>query len=207
VQDGYWEKIDRGTTVSIRPVPGYEDYDRVVAVTSAFVGGRRIETDVFFHRATNKNRPFGFGLLPLWGGRPDDPNHLPRRGWNFSIAWYYSHYKGVGIEFSYKYGPNAPDWLSTYTNYTIEPNTLYHIVSETWPEVDSSGNHLRYKQRMKWWSNGDPEPATWLELVDSAGCPLQPEPYAIAIVAHRCQVEFGPLKIRPITTVNTLKIN
>lgn len=201
VQDGYWEKVGRGEVIYLRPVPGYENYDRLIAVTSAFEGGRRVEVEAFFRHASNTKARYGFGILPLWGGRPDDPSYMPRRGWNFALAWYYSGYGGTGIEFSYKHGPHEPDWLSTYINYTVRPNTRYHIVTETWPEVDPLGRHLRYRQRMKFWAVDEQEPTSWIDLADSEGCPLRPGPYAIALVAHRCQVEFGPVRIEPLESV------
>ena len=74
-------------------------------------------------------------------------------------------------------------------------------VTETWPEVDALGRHLRYVQRMKWWAKDEQEPASWMELADSQGCPLRPGPYAIALMAHRCQVEFGPVRIESLDSV------
>lgn len=201
VQDGHWEKIHRGSVTYSRPVPGHEGYDRILAVTSAFEGGRRVEVDLIFRHAMNQKERFGFGVLPLWGGRPDDPDRIPRRGWNFSIAWYYSHYDGVGMEFSYKQGAKPPDWLSTYLNYAIRPDTRYRIVTETRTEVDKTGRHLRYRQRMKWWAEDEPEPGSWMDLSDSEGCALKPGPYAVALVAHRSQVEFGPVRVERLDPV------
>src|SRR5690606_25701550 len=85
VGDGIWEVIDREGVPFIRPRSGHEGYDRSVFAAGAFGGGRRIETSLVY-RTHAAGRPFGFGLHPLWGGRPDDENVSPRGGWRFSFA-------------------------------------------------------------------------------------------------------------------------
>jgi hypothetical protein len=196
-QDGAWETILVDGTHRVRPVPGQEDYDRIVVVTGAFAGARRVETElVLRHHATNQ--PYGFGVLPLWGGRPDRDDVLPSRGWNFSLVWYYSWYKGIGQEFSYKESSALPEWVSNYQDYELEPDVLYRIVVECGPVVDDDGKHLRFFQRMKWWADGQPEPTIWMELTDVQGAPLPPGEFCVALVAHRSQVEFGPVRVLPL---------
>jgi hypothetical protein len=198
VQDGQWEKISHDRQVWIRPVPGSENYDRIIVVTGAFAEARRLELELIFRRSTAGENPFGFGVLPLWGGRPDDAGVSPRRGWNFSLAWYYSHYRGVGMEFSYKHGSQPPLWISTYRNLELQPDRAHHLVIETWPEQEANGRHLRYRQRMLWQMQGETGRGEWLELSDTEGATIPPREYGIALIAHRCQVEFGPVKILPL---------
>lgn len=202
VQDGHWENFATDSGWRVRPVSGSENYDRIIVVTGAFAGGRRIETDLIFRYNVSGEYPFGFGVLPLWGGRPDDPGVSPRRGWNFSLVWFYSRYNGVGSEFSYKYGDNPPAWISSYRDLMLEPGRRYFLVMETWPEQDATGHHLRYRQRMKWWPEGGTEPGEWIELADTEGAPIPPREYGVALIAHRSQVEFGPVVITPIEAVS-----
>jgi hypothetical protein len=134
----------------------------------------------------------------MWGGHPDDAGVSPRRGWSFSTAWFYSHYKGVGMDFSYKYGDAAPQWVSAYRNFEPQAGRRYFLTVETWPELDATGHHAGYRQRMKWWPEGQPAPQEWLELADTGGAPLPAGEYAVALIAHRCQVDFGPVVVKPL---------
>lgn len=198
VHDGHWENVVIGGRNCVRPIPGTENYDRIIVVCGAFAEGRRIETDLIFRYHTDAERPFGFGVLPLWGGRPDDPRVSPRRGWNFSLAWFYSHYSGAGSEFSYKYGGEPPVWISSYRDLTLEAGRRYFLAIEVWPEQDAAGRHARYRQRLKWWPENGRLPDEWIELSDTAGAPIPRREYGVALIAHRCQVEFGPVAITPI---------
>ncbi|MDY6949997.1 MAG: hypothetical protein SWE60_00660 [Thermodesulfobacteriota bacterium] len=200
--DGFWETINVDGTWHVRPKPGFEDYDRLLVVCGAFPGGRRIKTYLIYKYATGNGKPYGFGILPLWGGRPDDVR--PRRGWNFSLGWYYSHYHGIGMEFSYKHGDDDLKWVATYLgDYDVEAGTKYFVVIETWPELDPKGSHLRYRQRMKWWAEREQEPPGWMDLADTEGCPIPEGEYAIALNAHRSQVEFGPVLVEPLQSSST----
>lgn len=194
VQDGHWETIVVEGVRRVRPVPGEEGYDRVIVVTGAFAGGRRIETDVIF-RGDIGHEMYGFGVLPLWGGRPDRDGARPRRGWSFSLVWYYSHYEGVGQEFSYRDSAASPAWVSLYRNIDLPPDSRHFIVVECRPVTGPDGSHRHYSQRMKWWLEGEDEPEEWMELQDAEGAPLPPGEYAVALVAHRSQVEFGPVEV------------
>ena len=77
----------------------------------------------------------------------------------------------------------------------------YRIIAECFPEVSSTGQHLRYRQRVKWFAAGEPEPDSWIEVVDVEGAPLPEEEYAVALVAHRSQVEFGAVSVSAIEAV------
>jgi hypothetical protein len=194
--DGEWR---------VRPVPGSENYDRIIAVTGAFAGGRRVETDLIFRSNAFGQVTFGFGVLSLWGGHPDDPGVSPRRGWNYGLAWFFSHHKGVGIEFSYKYG-NAPiQCVSSYRTLNLAINHRYFLIAECWPELDTSGRHLRYRQRMKWWGEGEPAPDEWIDLADTEGAPIPAREYSVAIIAHHCQADFGPVVVTPLEAFTTIK--
>lgn len=194
VGDGVWERFEWEGQWRVRPKPGYEGYDRLLLVTGAFSGGRRIETDLIY-RGTVNARDFGFGLLPLWGGRPDDETVSPKRGWNFSLVWYWSRYKGVGNEFSYRYGNESPRWINAYRDLALIPNQRYRIVVEVWPEIDQQGHHSYYQQRLKWWPADQPEPEAWLVLNDQAGVSLPAGDYAVALLAYYSQVDYGPVTI------------
>lgn len=197
VQDGYWETLAADGGWRVRPKPGFEDYDRVLAVTGAFPGGRRIETDVIFHSHI-EDRLYGFGVLPMWGGHPDKVGVSPRRGWSLAIAWYYSDDEGVGMEFTYKDGKKKPKWVSSYRDFDYQEGVRYLITAECVPELDGNGKHLHYRQRLKWHAEGEPEPDEWIEITDTEGAPLPPGEYAVGLVAHRCQVDFGPVTVTPI---------
>jgi hypothetical protein len=196
-QDGYWETIEVDGEWRVRPVPGQEDYDRIVVITGAFPEGRRVETTLTL-RDHVWDRPYGFGILPLWGGRPDVDGILPRRGWNFSLVWFYSHYEGIGQEFSYKETSALPEWVSTYRSMGLEQDVRYFIVIEAWPVKTEAGGHSHYRQRMKWWAEGEPQPIQWMELTDVEGSPLPYGEFCVALVAHRSQVEYGPVRVLPL---------
>jgi hypothetical protein len=195
--DGRWEVFEVDGEKRARPAPGHEDYDRILVVTGAFPGWRRVETDVTYRLYTS-NKPFGFGVLPMWGGRPDADGLLPRRGWNFSLLWYYSHYEGVGQEFSYRDSGAAPDWVANYRNLRMRPDTRWHLVVECGPVQDALGDHVYYYQRSKWWPYGDEEPEEWLVLTDRQGATLPPGEFCVALNAHRVRVEFGAVRVLPM---------
>ena len=197
VQDGYWEIIPSGDGRRVRPRPGFEDYDRILMVTGSFPGGRRIETDITFRAKTGKG-PWGFGVLPLWGGHPDNKDVRPRRGWHYSIAWYYVRRQGVGHSFALRNGDSPEIWVESYRNFKVVAGGRYSIKVEAWSTVDSQGNHVRFRQRMKWWVYSEPEPGEWLELADPDGALLPQQGYAVALIAHRSQVEFGPTTVSPL---------
>ena len=190
VQDGYWETFESGGEWRVRPKPGFEDYDRILCIAGAFAGGRRIETQLIF-RSTDFPKRCGFGVIPLWGGHKDPEDISPRRGWIYSIAWFHPYRQGGGVEFGYKNGDEPRKWVDSYRQYEPEPNVRYFLTTECWPEKDESGKHLGYRQRMKWHKEGEADTNTWIELRDTEGCPLPEEEYAVALIAHFCQVEFG----------------
>lgn len=199
VQDGSWETFSTDDGWRVRPTLGTEDYDRLLNVTGAFSGGRRVETDLTL-RSHDKEKFYGFGLLPMWGGHPDDADRSPRRGWRFGVAWYYSFYKGVGAEFSNKYGKEKPQWLSAYRNFDQKADTTYRIIAECFPEVDAAGKYLRYRQRMKWFIDKEAEPEEWVTLADSEA--LLPEgEYSVAVLVHRSQVEVGKVTVTSLEPV------
>ena len=204
VQDGYWETFQHNDEWRVRPTLGYEDYDRILNVTGAFAGGRRVETDLTF-RSHIEGERYGFGLLPMWGGHPDEAGVSPRRGWTFGIAWFYSTYNGIGAEFSYKVGKEDANWISSFRNFQCDRNVKYKVIAECFPVVDAAGKHLHYTQRVKWFAAKDSEPEGWLEVIDKEGAPLPEEEYAVALVAHRSQVEFGEVTVSAIETLQANK--
>jgi hypothetical protein len=197
VQDGHWEILPEGR---VRPVPGHEGFDRNLIVSGAIEGGRRVETELIF-RGRAENGRYGFGIFPLWGGQPDDPDVSPRRGYRFSLLWYSNGTWGYGCEFSQKIGANAPEWVSKYRSIEIKQDVPYRLVTETWPEQTSDGRHLRWRQRCKWWPSEEAEPAQWLTISDDLGAPLPAVAYAVAIFAHHSQVEFGPVVVEALPTI------
>jgi hypothetical protein len=193
-QDGLWEAIQDGAGWRVRPRPGYEGFDRILSVVGAFPGGRRVTTDAVFRHRTG-NTEYGYGVLSMWGGHPGPADFRPRRGWSFSLAWYWDRHDGVGNEVSYRYGQTTPAWVNSYRSLSPEPGVPYAIEVECFPEVDPAGRHLRHRQRMRWWRKGDPPPDIWLELVDDAGAPLPTGEYSVALLAYNAQVEFGPVRV------------
>lgn len=194
-QDGKWQKHIVGDACWIRPYPGEERYDRILVVSGAFAGARQVETEIIFQSPMTPGKPFGFGILPLWGGRPDSMRNMPREGWNFSLVWYYSHYDAVGIEFSYKDGKLPPAWIATYRNFDLEPGVPYRVKVQCWPKFDMTKKHLGYIQRMKWWERDETEPVEWMETSDIEGAPISPGEYGVTLIAHQVQALFGPVSI------------
>jgi len=175
----------------------------ILQAAAAIPVPRAIEVEMVFRRDLGR-REFGFGVLTLWGGHPDDWTRLPRRGWSFALAWYWSKPGGAGGEISHKQGADAPAWVNTYRSLECPPDGRHRLKAEIVPEFDAQGRHLRHRQRLKWWLLPGPEPAEWLELGDDAGAALPPGDYGIALLAYNCQVEFGPLRVealpRPAST-------
>ena len=102
------------------------------------------------------------------------------------------------MEFSYKNGKAEPEWVSSYRPSTPKPGIRYHIIVESWPEFDEKGQHRRYRQQMKWHTEGEEDLYDWMEIMDVEGSPLPEGEYAVALVAHRAQVEFGPVVVTPL---------
>jgi hypothetical protein len=198
VEDGAWERWEQPNgSCRVRPVPGQEGYDRIVVAAGAFAGGRSIETDVVYRGHTGSTE-WGFGLLPLWGGTLDEPEHFPRRGWLFSLSWYFNRYRGVGCEFSMRRGVEKARFCTSYRSLPLAADRPYRICVECRPEVDAQGNHLRYRQRLKWWAADEDPPAHWIELVDTTGWPLPERDYGVALVCYECQADFGPVLINSL---------
>ena len=198
VQDGAWEVIEDAAGVAwVRPLPGTEDYDRIVVVTGAFPGGRRVETSVVF-RAPPERRGWGFGLFPLWGGQPDPDPVRPRRGWRFGLIWYSSTHGGIGTEFSEKIGGAEPAWVGSYRDFSLVPDTVYRIVSETRPVRDGAGALRAWRQRFKWWRQDEVEPTYWLDVEDRAGAEMPDGEYGVCLFTLRTAVEFGPVRVSPL---------
>lgn len=198
VVDGVWETAASGSERVARPVAGHEDYDRLLVVTGAFAGGRRVETTLTLREIMAVGKQHGFGLLPLWGGHPDEEAPSPGRGWRFSLGWYYTHYGSVGMEFSTKEGAAKYDFLAIYRSWQPERDRPYRVVMEAWPEKDASGAHARWQQRMKWWDAAESEPEHWMELSDET-VPLPDLEYGVALIASRCHVEFGPVRVTALS--------
>ncbi|MDJ0517470.1 MAG: hypothetical protein QNJ74_14865 [Trichodesmium sp. MO_231.B1] len=205
IQDGLWERYQLDNQWRVRPKPGFEEYDRILNVTGAFPGGRRVETEMIFRRniwwMEGGFRDYGFGVLSMWGGHPDEPLFRPRRGWRFGLSLYWKPIDSLRLEFSEKYGDAQPiNKYSPKQDFEPKGGMRYFVVIESLPVQDKLGNHLYYQQRTKWWQEGQREPDTWME-VDSLkeGKSMIPEgEYAVALLAHRAQVDFGAVKITPL---------
>lgn len=193
VQDGGWEAFAAPDgSHRVRPRPGTEGYDRILAVTGVFSSARRVETDVTFHHRVRPD--FGFGVLTLWGGHPDPEGGRPRRGWLYGLAWLATYEGGVASEFSSKWGPaKRTDSLGVLPHEAV-PGKRYAVIAEVWPVLDPKGGHDHFHQRVKWWAHGDPEPDTWIEATDG-DAKIGHREYAVALLAHNCQADFGPVRI------------
>ncbi len=198
VEDGYWQRFaGQDGRWRVRPAPGHEGYDRVLIVAGAFPGGRRVETDVVFRRHTG-GKEWGFGLLPLWGGRPDEPQRRPRRGWLFALGWYFNRYRGVGLEFSERVGREPDRSIALYRSLQLQAGRPYRVIAECRPLRDPAGGHLAYRQRLKWWPADQAEPPAWLELDDVEGAALPVRDYGVALVCYGVQADFGPVAVLPL---------
>lgn len=197
VQDGQWETLEVDGARHVRPVPGTEYYDRMILATGAFAGGRRVETEVTFRSFRPWETWCGFGVITMWGGHHDQ-GHRPRRGWRYAIAWYMKPY-GMWCEFSDKAADGQRhDAFAGETWPEPEPGSRWSLIAECWPELDAQGNHLRHRQRMKLWPAGTPEPTAWLSVAERGDARVPPGEYAVALVAHECQAEFGPVRVQAL---------
>lgn len=198
VQDGVFQRR-RAADGSwwVRPVPGFEGWDRTIVASGAFTGARRVTTRLIFRYAVADRGRFGFGLFPLWGGRPDEDGHHPARGWRFGLVWYYGALQAIGVGFSERLGERAPLWVTNYRDFALEPGRIYLLRSEVWPERVAQGGR-RWWLRAKWWPEGTPEPESWLVVSDDQGAPLPDLPYGVALFAHYAQVEFGETVVEPL---------
>ena len=197
-QDGRWETVERNGEWFVRPTPGSEGYDRILLVSGAFAGERRIELDLVFRGRIDAPRPFGVGVLPLWGGHPDEPETFPRRGWIYGLAWYYSIPEGVGAEMATKWGDGDLDKVGAFRTSVIEPDTRYRLVAEVRRVDDDQNGEGAYLLRTKWWEHGTENTFSWIEIRDDSGASLPRAEYAVALLAHRAQVEFGEVRVLPL---------
>lgn len=198
VQDGYWEIVDVDGQWRVRPKPGYEGYDRILLVAGALPVPRRIETyAVFRHARPTHRKEVAFGVLGLWGGHPGPWSELPRQGWSFAMAVYWSKPGGVGSEISYYEGKAPPRWVNSYRNADLVENEPYHFVIEI-DDERVRGRHQFYRQRAKIWRESQPEPDEWIVLTDREGARLPETEYGIALFTLDCQAEFGPVSVLPL---------
>ena len=200
-QDGQWEKIQRGDQVLVRPIPGTEGYDRILLASGAFKGSRRVECTLTFVSRDSSAKLFGFGIMPLWGGHTDSTQLSPHRGWKYGLGWYYSKDEGVGLEFADKIDDDQHITLSKYTKFNPAPGERYKIIIDAQQVLNEHGDHVTYRQTMTWDTlNSNQEPIT-IELKDDRAEPLKDSHYAVALLAHRAQVEFGPVKVSRIAPI------
>ena len=194
VQDGKWETLTRDGATFARPSPGHEDYDRILMATGAFRGGRRVEADFIFRRRSADSKPYGFGILPLWGGHQEDSGHFPRRGWAYGLAWYYSVQNGIGAEIATKVGAGLIMQTNTYQTYKVEEDRRYRMITEA-QQLPNDSETSRFRVRLKWWADGDVMPEEWITVVESDAKRLPHQAFAVALLAHRAQVEFYSVRI------------
>jgi len=198
-QDGYWEAIESDGTWWVRPKPGFEGYDRILVVSGAFAGGRRVTTEVILRELQAWDG--GFGVLALWGGHPDDLDHTLRRGWSYALSWYWGRLQGIGSDISYKDGPGTPVLANAYRAYDPELGKRHHIVVEVFEELNPDGTHFGYRQRTKWWPEGSEEPDVWVDARDVYGSPLPEGEFSVALLSFWARVEFGPVHIEPLAPI------
>ena len=198
VQDGQWETLVVDGERRVRPVPGTAHYDRILLATGAFGGGRRVEVEMVYRESNPHEVWTGFGVLTLWGGHLEEGEHRPRRGWRYGIAWHMRPY-GAWCEFSNKIGDGErADAFAGRTEPEPAAGSRWRLVTECWPE-SGSGEHRGWRQRMKLWPADEPEPAEWIECADRGAATLPDDEYAVALVAHECQVEFAQVHVAPLS--------
>lgn len=190
--DGVWERVRAGDGWRVRPRPGLAVWDKLLVVCGAFSGGRRVETEVIFRGAV-PGRPFGLGVIPLWGGRPDGRPGVQRAGWRYGLAWYDSSHGGVGAEIGVRAGEGERHARHVTRPLALEPGTHWRLATEAAPIAAAGGT--RWRVRVKWWRSGTPAPEAWQELVDDpAALPLAAE-YGVALLSFWSAVEFGPVRV------------
>ncbi|WP_425092186.1 hypothetical protein [Tropicimonas sp. S265A] len=195
VQDGVWERRETAEGWRLGPVEGAEGYDRLVLVAPPFDGPRRVTVDVTFRK--NTGRPFGFGVIPLWGGHNDPDARSPRRGWEYAIAWYYDVQNGFGVELSRKDGARPHTTVRKYDARDIVEGETYRIIAEARGPLDVTTGSAGYSLRMQWAHPASGQISDWIELTD-ASVPVTDQPHAVALVAHRAAVDFGPVFVERI---------
>ncbi len=205
-QDGYWECLATGNDNRVRPAPGHEGFDRTLVVCGAFTGPREVCTTIHFRQAAVAGRPFGFGLMPLWGGRPLHPDTGEVVGWLFGMAGYYLPHEGAGLEFSRHDGHGEPAWVANYGPLDPRPDGSYRFRVQALDCATSDGPQRVWHMRMKCWAEGQPQPDAWLELTDTDKVGLPEHAYGVAVFAHACQAEFGTVEVkRPTIDAGTIE--
>ena len=198
-QDGHWQLVSREGGRHVRPVPGTEGYDRIVLASGAFAGGRRVEVEVTFVSAVPVDTHlYGFGIVPFWAGHTDTSTRSPRRGWSFGISWFYSKYEGVGIEYSRRMGREQQGHRAEFKPLVVVPGSKHRISLECRQEVDEDGKHLRYNIHMTWQPLDASSETISMSLADTMPRPMEDIEYAVALIAHRAQVEFGSVTIQSL---------
>lgn len=196
-QDGIWEKIPAAGGWRVRPAPGFEGYDRILMVAGAIAGGRRVETDVVFHRPVGLGpgvEDWGFGVFPLWGGHPGAPDERPRSGWVCGVGWYFSLNGGIGVQIGQRYPGEEVHKTHVAEPFEPRPGMKYALTVEAYAETGAAGQH-QWRLRLKWRAADGTASDGWIEMLDTEPYPLPPGEYAVALIAHRCQVEFGPVTV------------
>jgi hypothetical protein len=206
-QDGPWEVVaPAGGAPVVRPAPGWEGYDRLLLVAGSFPGGRRVETTVRLRRHTARplsTQDWGFGIAPLWGGHPDTSGNRPRAGWRYGLTWFFSRRGGVGVELGERRGAAAHTSRGRYGRVRPVPGLLYNVVAEAEPVHDDEGAPRRWSLRTRWWRADRPMPRDWTAVSPAPTTPeaavLTGREFAVALIAHRAQVEFGPVSVSALT--------
>lgn len=204
VQDGRWEVVDGpGGAGWVRPVPGFEGWDRLVLAVPPFPGGRRVTAALRLAEMPDTgSRDWGFGLFPLWGGRPDPSGLRPAMGWRFALAWYSREEGGFAAGLSDKVGADgAAQGIVEKLRGRIEPGTVYRLLAEVHELRRPDGSFRGWAERMKWWPEGAPEPAHWIEVEDRTGMVLPDQAYAVGVFSLRAAAEFGPLTVESLPPV------
>jgi hypothetical protein len=68
---------------------------------------------------------------------------------------------------------------------------------EIWQESHGNEEKTKYKQRMKWWESGTPEPIEWISLADTDMI-VPSGKYGIGLLVFNCQADFGKVTVTPI---------
>ncbi|MFO1037440.1 MAG: hypothetical protein U1E45_11385 [Geminicoccaceae bacterium] len=204
VQDGRWEVVEGPDGAPwVRPVPGFEGWDRLTLAAPPFRGGRKISTTLRLRAVPDTGeRDWGFGLFPLWGGRPDPSNVHPALGWRFAIAWYSRNEGGVAAGMSERLGDiRDTKGIVEKLRMKVEAGVSYRLVVEVRELRRPDGSFRGWAERMKWWPEGAPEPAHWVEVEDRTGMVLPDQAYAVGVFSLRAAAEFGPPTIESLPPV------
>ena len=192
VVDGQWRITSKGLRTQVA------GYDRLVAIGDVAWTDYEVQVPVTVHSVQPSGSP-GVGLLLRWKGHTNDPvsDWQPRSGWwpLGAIGWY--RWKDTGNRYLQIYG-NQGRKVAT-TGARLRTGTRYYFKMR----VETRQGKGSY-YRLKVWEAHKPEPSSWtLHGQESLN---DPRVGFFLLLAHRADVTFGDVQVRPLGGVYTLAV-